>query len=573
MERRLAAILAADVVGYSRLMSKDDAGTLAALKFCEREIIEPVVIKHGGRIFKRLGDGYLVEFASAIRVMECALEWQDRLFEDSKQTLKFRMGVNLGEVMAETDDVYGDGVNIAARLETLAQPGCIALSDDVFRQVRDRLEVEFHDLGEQELKNIPRPVKVWEWRSEFVPPSQIKNADLTLPKKPSIVILPFRNMSGDDEQNILTDGLRIDVQAALTRVSGVFLIAAGSANAFSGVAPAEAAKNLGVQYALQGTVRTAGNRVRVTAELTDTVGNQIVWAEKFDRTLDDIFEFQDEIVSRILMSMNIKLVAGEQARVWHKALKDIQSLELFYKGISAFFQMDRDEMANARRYFEAVAKMHPEAPTGATYIALTHWFDVQKGWSFSLENSRKQACRWAEKAAAMEDEDGQAQTVLSHVQLMNGEFDAALSAGREAVSTRPACANANGFYANVLHFCGEQDEAIRYISLAMRYHPLNPPFFKNVLASAYLQKNDLNAAISTAKQTIELTPNDIAARLILVSAYIRLDDPAAAFNIANEIKVLDPIFSVTNYIEAQCYRDNVVTEKLASEYRLAGLPE
>jgi TolB-like protein len=387
------------------------------------------------------------------------------------------------------------------------------------------------------------------------------------------VLLPFRNLSGDEQQDFLAEGLRIDIQNALTKVSGLFLIAAGSANALRGATPEQASAGLGVQYALQGSVRMAGNRVRVTAELTDTLADQVLWAEQFDRTLDDTFELQDEITAKILTAMNVKLVAGEQAKVWHKTLKDLKALELFYKGVHAFFQMDRDEMVSARQCFETVAKMHPEVATGATWVALSHWFDIQRGWSQSPETSRNLACQWAEKAAAMEDADGQAQTVLSHVHLMNRNYDAALVAGREAIATRPACANANGFYANVLHYCDEQDEAIRHIKLAMRYHPLNPPFFKNVLAAAYRGKNELESAISAAKQTIGLAPADVMSRLILTSAFVRSNKQGLAEEIAAEIKHLDPSFSVARFADAQCYRNAQFLEQFAAELRSAGLPD
>ncbi len=573
MERRLAAILAADVVGYSRLMNKDETGTLAALKACEAELIEPTVGKHNGRIFKRMGDGYLIEFASAVDVVECALAWQDQLLAKENQPLTFRMGINLGEVLAEADDVYGDSVNIAARLEALAQPGCIALSDDAYRQVRDRLDVKFHDLGEQELKNIPQPVHVWEWQCKRALPRRLQNSKLPLPEKPSIVILPFRNLSGDEQQDFLAEGLRIDIQNALTKVSGVFMIAVGAANALRGTTPENASAGVGVQFVLQGSVRTAGKRVRVAVELTDAAAGEIVWAEQFDRILDDSFELQDEITARVLTAMNVNLVAGEQAKIWHRTLKDLKALEIFYKGIHAFFRMDRDEMVRARQHFETVAKMHPETSIGATWVALTHWFDIQRGWAQSPERSRELAGHFAETAAAMEDADGQAHTVLSHVHLMNRNYDEALAAGHVAVANRPACANANGFYANVLHYCGEHDEAIRHINLAMRYQPLHPPFFKNILSAAYLAKNELASAVSTAKQTIELAPADILARLILTSAYVRLDRQDLAKEIVAEIENLDPSFSVTRFADTQYYRSAEFIEHFTTELRSAGLPD
>lgn len=572
MERRLAAILAADVVGYSGLMNKDETGTLAALRACEAELIEPTVSKYNGRIFKRMGDGYLIEFASAVDVVECALAWQDQTLAKENHPLIFRIGINLGEIIAEADDVYGDGVNIAARLEGMAQPGCIALSDDAYRQVRDRLDVKFHDLGEQEVKNISRPVRVWEWQCKRALPRRLQNSKLQRPEKPSIVLLPFRNLSGEDRYDFLAEGIRIDIQNALTKVSGVFLIAAGAANALRGVTSEDASAGLGVQYVLQGNLRTAGNRVRVTVELTDTAAHKVVWAEQFDRVLNDSFELQDEITARVFTAMNVNLVAGEQARVWHRTLKDLKALETFYKGIHAFFKMDRDEMVRARQHFETVAKMHPETSTGATWVALTHWFDIQRGWAQSPETSRNLAAQFAETAAGMDDTDGQAHTVLSHLYLMNRKFDEALAAGSMAVANRPACANANGFYANVLHYCGEHDEAIRHINLAMRYQPLHPPFFKSILSAAYLAKNELASAISTAKQTIELAPADILARVMLTSAYVKSGRQDLAKETVAEIKNLDPSFSVIRFASTQYYRNAAFVEQYTAELRSAGLP-
>ena len=387
------------------------------------------------------------------------------------------------------------------------------------------------------------------------------------------MLLPFRNLSGDEQQDFLVEGLRIDIQSALTKVSGVFMIAAGAANALRGATPEDASAAVGVRYVLQGSVRTAGNRVRGAVELTDAAADEVVWAEQFDRILDDSFELQDEITARVLTAMNVKLVAGEQAKVWHKTLKDLKALEIFYKGIHAFFRMDRDEMVRARQYFETVAKMHPEVSTGATWIALTHWFDIQRGWAQSPETSRTLACEFAETAAAMEDTDGQAQTVLSHVHLMNRNYDEALAAGRGAIANRPACANANGFYANVLHYCGEHDDAIRHINLAMRYQPLHPPLFKIILSAAYRAKNELASAISAAKQAIELAPADIMARLILTSAYVRLDRRDLAKEIVAEIENLDPSFSLARFADAQYYRSAEFLEQFTAELRSAGLPD
>jgi class 3 adenylate cyclase len=573
LERRLAAILAADVVGYSRLMGKDEMGTLEALKACETEVIDPTVGSHNGRIFKRMGDGFLVVFASAVEAVECALDWQEKLGQRNDQPLRFRIGINLGEVIAEADDIYGDGVNVAARLESLAQPGCIAVSDDTFRQVRDRMEVKFADLGEQELKNISRPVRVWEWRSDFSVPAPLRKAKLQFPEKPSVVLLAFRNLSGDEQQDFLADGLRLDIQTALAQVSGVFLIALGTADAFQGATAREAGSSLRVQYALQCSLRTAGNRIRITAELMDTKAGEVVWAEQFDRVMDDTFALQDEITARILTAMNVKLVAGEQAKIWHKSLKSFKTLERFYKGVHAFFEMSRDEMVRARHYFESVAKMQPDSAIGPTWVAFCHLFELERGWSQEPEETKELARHCAEEAAVKDDADGQAQTLLSHMHLMNRDYEAALATGRAATATRPGCANSNGFFANVLHHCGENDEAIRHINLAIQFHPLNPPFFRGILAAVHRAKNELDAAIATATQVVETAPNDITARLTLTSAYVKSNRMDLAKQVASEISRLDPNFSVKRFADSQCYRDGGYLEQLCEDLRESGLPD
>jgi adenylate cyclase len=522
VERRLAALLNADVVGYSRLMSKDEAGTLRALKAYESRIIDPTITEHKGRIVKRMGDGYLAEFASVVDAVECALAWQQHPTAEDEQPLKFRMGVHLGDIIVEAEDIYGEGVNIAARLEALAQPGCIMLSDDAYRQVRDRVAVDFHDLGEHQVKNIPRPLKVWEWRYPMAVPRRLQNVSLPPIETPSIVILPFRNLTGDPANEYLADGLRMDIQNALVKVSGLFIVASGSAYAFRGVSAEETGCTLNVQHALEGSVRAAGQRIRVSCELTEAASGRIVWSEQFDRTLDDSFALQDEITGRVLAAMNVKLVQGEQAKVWHKTLKDLRALEAFYKGVHALYQMDRDGMQRARQYFERVAEIRPDVSVGATWTAMTHWFDLQRGWSDSPETSKELARHWAEIAASMQDADGQAHSALSYLYLLDRRFDEALAAGEYAVANRPTCAYANCFYGNVLHYCGDRDRAIHHIKLAIRTQPLHPPFYLQMLAGAYWAKGDLESAVLTAKQALEVNPHDVASRTILASAYVGL---------------------------------------------------
>jgi len=571
MNRHLAAVLNADVVGYSRLMSADEAGTLQLLKTHEIGVIEPAVAKHNGRIVKRMGDGYLAEFASVVDAVECALDWQTQTAGSDR--LKFRIGVHLGDIIAEGEDIYGEGVNIAARLEALSQPGYITLSDDAFRQVRDRINVEFHDLGEHEIKNIPRPLRVWEWRCPTAVPSRLQNVKLPAMDKPSVVIMPFRNLTGDPDMEYFADGLRMDIQNALVKVSGLFLIASGSAYAFRGARPQDAGCTLGATYVLEGSIRAAGKKVRVTADLSEATSGRVILAEQFDRVLDDSFDLQDEITGRVLAAVNVRLVSGEQAKVWHKTLKDLRALEAFYKGVHAFYQMDRESMQRARQYFERVAAIRPDASAGATWVAMSHWFDIQRGWSESPEKSKELARQWAEIAVAMPDADGQAHSALSYLYLIERRFDEALEAGRQAIANRPSCAYANCFYGNVLHYCGDQEGAIHHVKLAMRVQPLHPPFYLHMLALAYRAKGELDSAVAAAKQALKLTPNDLANRIVLASAYIGLGQQNLAEESAAEIKRMDPSFSVAQFAKAQPYRNTALLKQLVADLQAAGLPD
>ena len=569
-EKRLSAILAADVAGYTKLVEQDTDGTVAAWQAARADVVDPAISDYSGRIVKHTGDGFLAEFPTVENAVRCAIAMQEGLTASS---LDFRMGINLGDVVDDGEDIHGEGVNIAARIEALADAGGISISGSVYEQVRNRVDRRFEDLGEHAVKHVSAPVRVYRVVFDGVGPLENGTGDLALPDKPSIVIVPFENLTGDAEQDYLADGLRLDIQNALVKVSGVFLIAAGNANAYRGKPAAEATEGFGVRYALEGSVRRAGNRVRISMTLTDAVSDEIVWAERFDRELEDAFALLDEVTAQVLTAMNVKLVAGEPAKVWHKTLRDLRSLEAFYRGIHEFFNMDQPSLSNARRHFELVSRLHPEASIGPTWVALTHWYDFQRGWSDSREESKQLAREWAERGAALADTDGQAQTVLSHIHLLDRDFDAALAAGEGAVSNRPNCTHANGFYANVLHYCGEQEKALRHIDLAMRYAPVHPPFFKNILAVICRASEDLEGASQAAEAAVEANPNDVAARLILASLAVKRNLSNIAAGITQEISRLDPAFSIAEFAAGQPYRSKEFLEQLVAELRDAGLPE
>jgi TolB-like protein len=395
--------------------------------------------------------------------------------------------------------------------------------------------------------------------------------NLPMPDRPSIVILPFQNLSDDPQQGYLADGLRIDIQNALVKVSGVFLIAAGSANAVSESSAQEAAHDMGVRYVLEGSVRRVGDHIRISIQLSDCQSGHIIWSDQYDRLAEDTFEVLDEITAKILTAINVKLVVGESARVWHKTLSDLKSLENFYRGINEFFKMNGEALASARRYFERVKDLHPELSLGPTWIALTHWYDFQRGWADNPDEAMKSARYWAERASKMADADGQAHTVLSHVYLLDRRFDDALSAGREAIANRPNCTHANGFYANVLHYCGEQETALHHIKLAIRYSPIHPPLFKNILAAVCRGVGNLDDAVAAAEDASVSNSSDLMSRVLLASLHVKKENLEMASNLVNEIDLIDPAFSLGEFAKRQPYKNDEFLNSLLSELKLAGL--
>ena len=402
--------------------------------------------------------------------------------------------------------------------------------------------------------------------------SALGNSNL-IRDRPSVVILPFESLSDDPQQEYLADGLRIDIQNALVKVSGVFLIAAGSANAVRGLSPLDAARKLGVRYTLEGSVRRAGRNVRISILLTDCQSGHIVWSNQYDYVVDDTFQVLDEITAKVLTAINVKLVMGEPARVWNKVLSDLKSLESFYLGINEFFKMNSDGLNNARRHFERVQKRHPGLSIGPTWLALTHWYEFQRGWADDPEEAKRKAQTWAEQAVEMEDADGQAHTVLSHVYLLDHRFDDALTSGRRAVTNRTNCTHANVFYANVLHYCGEHEEAIHHAKLAIRYSPIHPPLFQNILSAACRGAGNLNDALSAAEEASVSSSSDLVSRVLLASIYVKLQNFDLATEQVSAINSIDPAFSLSDFASRQPYKDHGFLKSLMSELKIAGLPD
>jgi class 3 adenylate cyclase/TolB-like protein len=583
MERRLAAILAADVVGYSRLVGRNEAGTLAALKAHRQELIEGEIASRGGRIIKLTGDGMLVEFASVVAAVECAAAIQVGIAERNRgvpphERIEFRIGVNLDEVIADGADILGDGVNIAARLEAFAEPGSVCISSAVFNQVKNRVGYAFADLGMQRFKNIAEPVHVFRLDPTETsdPTSRPAGGAAVLPpsEKPSIAILPFVNLSGAPEQDYLAEGLRLDIQATLVHASGLFLIAPATVARYRGGAtPADqAGRELGVRYVLQGAVRRSGGRIRVTAELTDVIARQIVWAERYDRVLEDGFDVQDEIVAEVLKGLDVRLASGERWLL-HSSIGSLQALDVFYRALSRFYAGTKDDNAAAREAFEALARLQPDSAVGPAYLCFTHWVDAFRGWTDSKERSLAEAEAWAKKSVSIRGDNGLPHIVLASVHLLNRRHDEALAECYRAVQLRPNCPTANCYLANILHYCGRSDEAIARVQEAIRITPVYPPWYMTVLAAAYRDSGEFEQSIAAAERGLGMSPGDRDLKLVLCSAFSLAGQPQRARPLVREVVAAEPAFSVRSYLESQAYQDAATLQRLAESLRQAGLPE
>ena len=412
LQRRLAAILAADVVGYSRLMGADEAGTLARLNSMRRELIDPAIAAHSGRIVKVMGDGALVEFASAVDAVTCAVAIQRQLREreaDGLDTdpIRFRIGINVGDVIIEGDDILGDGVNIAARIEGLADPGGISISEDVWRQVQGKVAANFVDAGEQSLKNIARAVRVYRVEIDDASRTQPTASALTLPDKPSIAVLPFQNMSGDPEQDYFADGIVEEIITALSHFQQLFVIARNSSFTYKGrsVDVKQAGRELGVRYVLEGSVRKAASRVRITAQLIDALSGAHLWADRIDGTFDDIFDLQDQVTAKVVGAIAPKIEQAEIDRAKHKPTDSLDAYDYYLRAMMYFNQWTSESISEALHLFYKAMELDPGF---ATAHGLAAWCYVRRrlsGWMKDPLQEMPELERLARRAAALANND------------------------------------------------------------------------------------------------------------------------------------------------------------------------
>lgn len=588
LPRKLAAILYADVVGYSRLTGEDEDTTHRKLSEY-LDLISVTVEAHRGRVMHYAGDAVLAKFEAVVDAVSSAADIQTQLADRNEglpdeHKVRFRIGVNLGDVIEDRGDIYGDGVNIAARLESLAEPGGICISEAVRSAVRKKLNLVYKDMGEQALKNIEEPVRVFHvYAPDCIPATpgpanaipSASSLEFSLPDRPSVAILPFKSLGADPNQDYLADGIRFGIQATLVQLSGLFLVNAPALNAYRerDVSATSAGAELNVRYVLEGAVQQAGNRIRATLQLNDVDTKQTIWAERYDRTVEDVFKLQDEIVREVVESLSIKLLSNEINRVWFGKLKSPEAREFYYRGSSHLYEGNEKDNAVARHMFEELYRVQPDSVLGPSNVSVTHWLDASFGWTDSPAKSIEQASAWAKKAMQYDDNNGIGHAVYGHLQLLDGKHDEALAICSKGVELRSSCPLAHGLLALVLNYCGDARAAVKSVREALELERVYPAWMINVLAAAYRDCGEVELSISAAKESVRLDPQKNDARLILCSDYNLAADHDQARSVADAIIAKDPAFRLSTYAKTQPYKNPEPLERVIGSLREAGLPD
>ena len=575
IRRRLAAILAADVVGYGRLMEEDEAGTLAALKERRRTILNPLVAQHQGRIVKVMGDGVIVEFASAVNAVECALELQKAIAGANQgvahqRRIELRIGINLGDVIVEGSDLYGDGVNIAARLESLAEPGGICISGSVHDQVRRKLALAFEDLGHQTVKNISDPIQVYRISAGIPLKGQeiSEQSALPLPATPSIAILPFTNMSSDPEHEHFADGLTEDLITDLSQVAGLFVIARNSSFAYKGksVDVRSIARNLGVRYVLEGSARRATGRVRINVQLIDAIAGGHMWAERFDRPLEDVFTVQDEVTARIVEALVGRLTAAQLPD--RKRPANMEAYDLCVRGRALLMQSTQGTR-EARLMFQRAIALDPNFAEAHRLLA----FSWAVGWVLGGEPKEPNlhlGTAATQKALALAPNDAGVRWVHAILLADQDRWDESEAEFAIALELDPNNADAWAMLSELMMLCGRKSEAFTAIQRALRLNPHPPGWYYWFLGQTQYLDRQYDSAVQTLRR--EETYRSPSRRTLAASlAQLgRLDEARheAAMFLAN-----NPHFTIRNWVESQPFRDEATCQHFVDGYRKVGLPE
>jgi adenylate cyclase len=618
-KRKLTAILSADVEGYSRLMGEDEDATILTLT-AYRELISTLIQKHSGRVVDSPGDNLLAEFSSVVDAVRCAVEIQEELRVRNAELpenrkMEFRIGINLGDVVEEGERIYGDGVNITARVEGLAEKGGICISGTVYDSIKNKLSVGYESMGEHTVKNIKEPVRVyrmrigpeatasvvreeragpksWQkttlaamavlilvagawaiWNFYFRPPSiepsSVEKMSYPLPDKPSIAVLPFVNMSDDPEQEYFVDGITNDIIAALSEFKFLFIIASNSSFAYKGkpVKVRQVSEELGVRYVLEGSVQRTSDRMRINAQLIDATSGKHLWAERYDRDSQRLFEVQDEIVETIVATLAFKVDAKERERVMRKSPENLDAYDYWLRGRNIWFRFTKDANAQARQFYEKAIEHDPNWGRPYGYMAWVHVNDARFGWSEDPKKSMELALEWAQKCYAIDPDDYKTHWTLGIVYLHLREFDLALSEYELALTLNSNDADFLAEMAIALNYMGRSEQAIAQLKKAMRMNPRHPSWYLGVLGYAYYEAGQYEKALATLKKD---TKPFFTVHRTMAAVYVRLGRLEEARAEVSKMFEKNPYYTLESE-KHRPYDDDTRRERLVSDLRKAGV--
>ena len=579
MERKLAAILSADVKGYSRLMGEDEKATIRTLT-AYRRVMTTLIQQHRGRVVDSPGDNLLAEFASVVDAVRCAVEIQQELkvrnaeLPDQRR-MEFRIGINLGDVVVEEERIYGDGVNIAARLEGLAAAGGICLSGTVYDQVETKLALGYEYLGAQTVKNITKPVRVYRVRQESEPHTSAVSAKiqtLALPAQPSIAVLPFANMSSDPEQEYFSDGITEDLITDLSKLSGLFVISRNSVNLYKGkaVKPEQVSQELGVRYVLEGSIRKAGKRVRITAQLVDATTGYHVWADRYDRDLQDIFALQDEVTRKIVAALEVKLTAGEQARLGRPLTNNIEAYDYYLRGLDCHPYATEEANARARQLFAKAVALDPHFAAAYACLGWAYFEQWSLGWSQDRQ-TLEQAFAWAQQAIALDPLLPDGHRLLGIVYLWNKHYELAIAEVERTLALDPNQADAYAALGDICNWAGRAEETIPLVEKAMRLNPQYPLWYLWDLGHAHYLTGRYEEAMATLRRVLARNPDFMPAHAYLAVIHRELGLEEGARAAGAEFRRLSPELSLDALRQRLPYKDPTVLERILTAARKAGL--
>jgi adenylate cyclase len=584
VERKLTAILSADVKGYSRLMGEDEVGTLRMLT-AYREVTDALIQQHRGRIVGTAGDSILAEFASAVDAVQCAVDIQQALKTrnaalPSERRMEFRIGINVGDVIVEGPQIYGDGVNISARLEALAEGGEICLSGTVYDQVENKLVLGYEYLGEQTVKNIAKPVRVYRVRlarEAVAPPVREKDEvtvpSLALPDKPSIAVLPFVNLSSDPEQEYFSDGMTEDLITDLSKLSGLFVSSRYSVFTYKGkaVKVQEVSRELGVRYVLEGSVRKVGDRILITAQLVDATTGGHVWAERYDRPLQDLFALQEEVRRKIVVHLALRLTDEEQEQLQRAYTPHPEAYDYTMRGWGYLYRFTPDANAQTRQLCEQAIALDPTYGVAYAVLGWTYFMEWVLQWSQDPQ-ALKRAFELARKAIALDDSLPPAHELLGWTYLWkNKQHEQAIAEVKRAIAHGPNWFSSYASLGRILNYAGRPEEAIGFGEQARRFSPRTPIYYLPVLSEAAYLLGRYEEAIATYKQILTLMPNDLTVHVGLAATYSELNREVEAEAEVAEVLRINPQFSLEVHRQRVPYKDPAVLERHLAALRKAGL--